>query len=198
MPTSDAPHTPTDAQRTNILDGARRAFARKGRAATMADVAAAAGISQGLAYRYFSGKEAIYRELIASAVEQAGPAVGPPEPDSSATPWERLTWMLTQIVSYRRDHLEVFQLLDLVMRAESAPDDFADMLRQRGEHFIGELRRLIVAGQAAGEVAPDDPDQLVVAITASLDGIVRFGFQHPEQFPRLCPDAAILLRMLKP
>lgn len=40
-----------DAQRTNILEGARRAFARKGQAATMADVAQAAGVSQGLAYR---------------------------------------------------------------------------------------------------------------------------------------------------
>jgi hypothetical protein len=47
-------------------------------------------------------------------------------------------------------------------------------------------------------VAAGDPDQLLIAITASLDGLVRFGLHHPEQFHTLCPDASILLRMLKP
>lgn len=60
-----------DAQRTNILEGARRAFARKGQAATMADVAQAAGVSQGLAYRYFASKEQLVNELVAHALEQA-------------------------------------------------------------------------------------------------------------------------------
>ncbi len=54
---------PHETQRANILEGARRVFARKGKAATMADVAEAAGVSQGLAYRYFASKQEIYREL---------------------------------------------------------------------------------------------------------------------------------------
>src|SRR5690349_19870210 len=48
-----------------------------------------------------------------------------------------------------------------------------------------EFRQLIVEGQATGEVAAGDADQLVIAITASLAGLVRFGVHHPEQFPRL-------------
>src|SRR6266487_4764236 len=63
---------PRETQRANILEAARRVFARKGKAATMADVAEAAGVSQGLAYRYFVSKEQIYRELVEQALEQEG------------------------------------------------------------------------------------------------------------------------------
>src|SRR5215218_9458437 len=63
-------------QRAKILAGARTAFARRGLATTMADVAAAAGVSQGLAYRYFAGKDEIYLALVEEAlISSAGPRV---------------------------------------------------------------------------------------------------------------------------
>jgi AcrR family transcriptional regulator len=188
---------PRETQRANILEGAKRVFARKGKAATMADVAQAAGVSQGLAYRYFAGKEDIYRELVTQALEQADLATAQPIHESSATPGQRLALLITRLVEYRRDHLEIFQLLDQVLSSDKPPDDVAELIRRRRESFLAEFRQLIVAGQATGEVAAGDPDQLVLAITASLEGLARFGLHHPEQFHRLCPDASILLRMLK-
>jgi len=189
---------PRQTQRANLLEAARRVFARKGKAATMADIAHAAGVSQGLAYRYFTSKEHIYRELLEQAVEQAGRAAEQPAPELAAPPGQRLALLVTRLVDYRRDHLEIFQLLDQVLSSDKAPDDFAEQIRRRGEAFFAELRQLIAEGQATGEVAAGDPDQLVVAIIASLEGLVRFGLHNPEQFHKLCPDASILLRMLKP
>ena len=189
---------PRETQRANILEGARRVFARKGKAATMADVAEAAGVSQGLAYRYFASKEEIYRELVEQAVEQADLATAQPMHESSATPGERLALLIRSLVEYRRDHLEIFQLLDQVLSSDKPPNDIAELIRRRRESFLAEFRQLIVEGQAAGEVAAGDPDQLVIAISVSLEGLTRFGLHHPEQFDRLCPDASILLRMLKP
>src|SRR6266567_2096109 len=58
--------------RARILAGARAAFARKGMAATMADVAASAGVSQGLPYRYFSDKDDLISALVTEAVRQTG------------------------------------------------------------------------------------------------------------------------------
>jgi AcrR family transcriptional regulator len=198
MPPPDPMDQPArETQRANILEGARRAFARKGKAATMADVAQAAGVSQGLAYRYFASKEEIYRELVEQALEQATLATAPPIDESSATPGQRLAQLITRLVEYRRDHLEIFQLLDQVLGSGKPPDDVAELIRRRREGFLAELRHLIVEGQAAGEVAAGDPDQLVIAIAASLDGLVRFGLHQPEQFRKLCPDPSILLRMLK-
>jgi AcrR family transcriptional regulator len=189
---------PREMQRAKILEGARRIFARKGKAATMADVAEAAGVSQGLAYRYFAGKEEIYRELVEQALEQAGRVTAQPMQESSTTPGQRLALLVTRLVEYRRDHLETFQLLDQALSSDKAPNDFAELIRQRRESFLSEFRQLIVEGQATGEVAAGDPDQLVIAIAVSLEGLTRFGLHHPDQFHRLCPDASILLRMLKP
>jgi AcrR family transcriptional regulator len=187
-----------ETQRANILEGAKRAFARKGKAATMADVAVAAGVSQGLAYRYFASKEEIYRELVTQALEQAGRVTAQPTLDSSATPGQRLALLITQLVEYRRDNLELFQLLDHILSSDTPSDDVVELIRQRRERFLDQFRQLIVEGQATGEVAAGDPDHLVIAITATLEGLTRFGLHHPEQFHRLCPDASILLRMLKP
>lgn len=185
-------------QRANILEAARRVFARKGKAATMADVAQAAGVSQGLAYRYFASKDEIYRELVEQALEQAARATALPAPDGSDTPGQRLALLITRMLEYRRDHLEVFQLLDQVLSSDKPPDGFAEQIRQRRERFFAEFRQLIVESQATGEVAAGDPDQLLFAIAAALEGLGRFGLQQPEQFRRLCPDASILLRMLRP
>lgn len=58
-------------RRHQILDAAIACFVRKGfHQTTMADIAAEAGVSDTLAYRYFSGKE----ELIEAAVHQHGDA----------------------------------------------------------------------------------------------------------------------------
>lgn len=42
------------------------------------------------------------------------------------------------------------------------------LAEQRGREFRRQLRELITEGQASGEVAGDDPDQLVTAISASF------------------------------
>jgi AcrR family transcriptional regulator len=162
----------------------------------MADVAAAAGVSQGLAYRYFASKDDLYRELIEQALEQVGRVTGQTPREPSATPGQHLALLITHLVDYRRDHLEVVQLLDQVLSSDTAPDDLVGLIRQHRESFLTELRHLIVEGQATGEVAAGDPDHLLVAMIASLEGLTRFGLHHPEQFQRLCPDASILLRML--
>lgn len=189
---------PQEAQRLNILEGAGRAFARKGQAATMADVARAAGVSQGLAYRYFASKEQLVHELVEHALEQAALATAPPLPEPLLTPGERLRLLITRLVEHRRDHLELFQLLDQLLGADRAPAATAELIRRHRARFLGELRQLIVAGQARGEVAAGDPDQLVTAIAAALEGLTRFGLHDSEQFRRRCPEPEILLRMLGP
>jgi AcrR family transcriptional regulator len=195
--TEDANQRIREEQRANILDGARSAFARKGKATTMADVAEAAGVSQGLAYRYFANKEEILRELVEQAIQAALTAFQPVQ-EVSATPGERLTLLITGMVESRRDHLETFQLLDQILTSDATQDDYRELVEKRGQDFLDLLRQLIVEGQATGEVVAGDPDGLVTAIAASLEGLVKFALRHPEQFSKAYPDADIFLRMLKP
>ena len=199
MPQPDhATRLPPETQRSNILAAARRVFARKGKAATMADIAQAAGVSQGLAYRYFPGKDAIFRELVEQALAQAAPEAAAPADAPPPTPGERLAALVTRMVEYRRDNVEFFQLLDQVVNSGQPPDGITELIRSRRAAFLADLRALIVAAQASGECAAGSPDQLVIAVAACLDGLTRFGLHQPERFAALCPGPEIILRLLRP
>lgn len=68
---SDKAQARTEAQRERILAAAQRCFIEQGfHAAGMARIAEAAGMSPGLIYRYFDGKAAIIRAIIARQLER--------------------------------------------------------------------------------------------------------------------------------
>jgi AcrR family transcriptional regulator len=182
-------------QRTHILEAARRVFARKGPAATMDDIAAEASVSHGLAYRYFVSKEAILQTLAEQAF-QADPMTFLPVAMMSMTPGERLTWLVSALVKSRQ--LPEFVLLDQMRTSPAVPNDLRERVHKRGHALRGAMRQLIVEGQKTGEVAAGDPDQLVNAVLACLDGLTRWAELYPEQDDEHFPDAEIFLRMLKP
>lgn len=188
-----------DAQRAKILHSARRVFARKGMAATIAEIAAEARISLGLAYRYFADKEAILSALVKQTV-----------PDDAAgfqtllempgTPGERLATLISSIVGARgeRAPLEAHQLLQHALDAGVMPAEIRASLSTRYQKLLATMRQLIVQGQADGSVAPGDPDQLVAVLSACLDGLTRWALRDPEQFRAYVPDAQIVLRLVRP
>jgi AcrR family transcriptional regulator len=184
-----------DEQRANILAAARRVFAREGGAATMAAIAAEAGVSQGLAYRYFASKEAMLREIL-EQVARSG-VVGQRLLDMPGTPGERIEGLLSRILSSQRDRLGIYQLLNRSMRDESTPDDVREVIRGLYQRLLSTLRQLIVEGQATGEVAAGDPDQLTTVVTACLDGLTRLAANDPERYVRMVPNAEIVLRLFK-
>ncbi len=180
-----------DEQRTRILAGARQVFARRGLAATMAEVAAAAGVSQGLAYRYFAGKDELFRAMLHDAMAAGGPEEA--GAGLAGTPGERLAALVGALLARRRDQPELFQLLHHVLADPDAPADLLALVERRGREFRALVRRLVVAGQAGGEVVPGDPDQLVTALTACLEGLSRPGtVAGGAHFP----DPAVVLRLV--
>ncbi len=186
-----------EAQRAKILDSARRVFARKGMATTITDIAAEAQISLGLAYRYFPDKETIFSTLIKQTLP-ADSAHFQHALDLPGTPGQRLAALISGILTARGqpEAREVHQLL--IHHTETMPADVQDLLSERYRTLLATLRQLIVEGQATGEVAPGDPDQLVAIVNACLDGLTRWALRDPEQFSTYVPDAEIILRLLKP
>jgi AcrR family transcriptional regulator len=182
--------------RSRILAGARAAFARKGLAATMADVAASAGVSQGLPYRYFSDKDDLIRALVTETVRQAD-AEGPPrdQPGGAAGCLRRL---IASMVEARQAQPELFLLMQHVVGDPATPRDLLDLILSRGRAVAATMRQLVTEAQAAGEVAPDHPDQLVMAVMACLDGLGRFTLACPEPAAEHFPTAEIVARMLEP
>jgi AcrR family transcriptional regulator len=195
--TEEANQRIREEQGAKILDGARKAFARKGLAATMADVASEASVSQGLAYRYFANKEAIFHALLEQAV-QVGIATTPRVLEMPGTPGERLDFLISRAWEGRREYPEFYQLMYQVLSDEATPDDLRERIGRQGQTYMDVMRQLIVEGQATGEVAEGDPDQLVTVVLACLDGLSRLALRVPEQLKKNFPDTGIILRIFKP
>jgi AcrR family transcriptional regulator len=182
--------------RARILAGARAAFARKGLAATMADVAASAGVSQGLPYRYFRDKDDLVRALVTEAVQQADAGGSPLGSPGSAA--ERLRRLVTSLVEARRAQPELFLMFQHVVSDPATPRDLLELIQSRGRDVTEAMRQLVTEAQAAGQVAADDPDQLVTAVMACLDGLGRVTLADPAQATGHFPAAQIITRMLEP
>jgi AcrR family transcriptional regulator len=195
--TEEAKQRMRAAQRTKILEAARQVFARKGLAATVDEVAAEASVSHGLAYRYFANKEAMFAELVTQDLQD--PTAGLQSLlEMAGAPGERLEALVAGFVESRRKHPERYQLLDQALSHESTPEELRQAIRRRGKAVRAVVRQLIVEGQGSGEVAAGDPDQLVRAIFACLNGLSRWAVYDRQEYDEHFPDAEIFLRMLKP
>jgi AcrR family transcriptional regulator len=181
-----------------ILDSATSVFAVKGRVATTADIAAKAGISQGLAYHYFASKEEIFSILVKQATESGG---GPAERINQikGTPGTRLALLITYILENNRENPGFSQIMYHVLEDENAPNDLKVLVQENGKAIQDIMRQLIVEGQATGEIVKDDPDQLMVALLACFNGLMkRASLLGPTDAKKYFPDTKIILRMLKP
>lgn len=181
--------------RARIIAGAREAFARKGTAATMADVAVAAGVSQGLPYRYFCDKDDLVRALVGDAIQQADAGGSPLDLPGSAA--ERLRGLVTALVEARRAQPELLMLFQHVASDPATPSDLLEQIQARGRAVTEAMRQLVTEAQSAGEAARDDPDQLVTAVMACLDGLGRFALVISGQAAEHFPAAEIIIRMLQ-
>src|SRR5262249_14951425 len=141
-----------DERRQEILDAARRVFARKGLAATkMSDLASAAGVSYGLAYHYFPMKEAVYTAVLEYALEGAA-AVTERALHAGGTPWERLLWMTEEMLTGGEDNAEYSLLAVQAGSSEAIPVEASRLLARYGEVIDRNVTELIRQGQAAGQV----------------------------------------------
>jgi AcrR family transcriptional regulator len=195
--TEEANQLIRESSRKKILDAALRVYARKGKESTMTEVAEEAGVSQGLAYRYFPSKDAIFVALLRQ-MSRPPDEIHAMVRNIPGTPAERLARIVSAMVERRRKDPEFYQFFYKAMSDDSLPSDIMEEMKTLGPLVHKILRRLIVEGQATGEIAKDDPDKLVRAIMACLDGLSRMAPLSSEQLEDDVPDATIILRMLRP
>ena len=196
--TEEANQQIREEQRDKILSAAANVFARKGNAATMADVASEAGVSQGLAYRYFASKEEIFTTLIKQAAESSG---GPTEriKQIQGSPGTRLMLLVSYILDNNRRKPGFAQIFSQALEDDTTPNELRQLVQRNGKIIQNIMRELIVEGQATGEVAKDDPDQLMVALMACINGLMkRANMLDPNDAQKHFPETKIILRMLKP
>ena len=181
-----------------ILDGAAAVFATKGSAATIADIAAKAEVSQGLAYHYFKSKEEIFAILVKQAAEAGG---GPVKRINQikGTPGKRLALLITYILEDYHQNSGMAQIMFNVLKDETAPSELKGLVLRNGKDIQDIMRQLIVEGQTTGEIVDEDPDQLMVALLACFNGLMkRATMLNPNDAKNHFPEAKIILRMFRP
>jgi TetR/AcrR family transcriptional regulator, mexCD-oprJ operon repressor len=144
-----------------ILEAAAAVFAERGEQASMADVAAAAGMARATVYRYFPNREALFEALGHLAVEDAGERLQAGRLDEVPVPeaFERAVRALVAVGDYF-----------VVVSRASTRSDAAEFERR----VAAPLRGLVERAQSLGEVRDDLPASWLME---SLIGIVVSGLQ---------------------
>jgi AcrR family transcriptional regulator len=179
-----------------ILEAASRVFSRKGLEATMAEIAAEAVVSQGLAYRYFPSKEAIFYTLARQIIRSGGLLAAS---KTVGTARDRLEYMMAEAIRKRKENPEFFQFLFQALREEKLPKDIHEMLDVQGRSARKAIRQLIVEGQTKGELSKeDDPGEIADFFLDYLGGLsMRIASARSDTKIRV-PSAKIALRVLGP
>ncbi|MGD0876928.1 MAG: TetR/AcrR family transcriptional regulator [Anaerolineales bacterium] len=193
-----------DERRDQILHAALKVFAYKGFKATkIAEIAAQANISQGLIHHYFVCKEDVFTAVIERAMTGALEAFDDPagiNPD----PWERLTLITDRMLQGLVIHPEYMLVLTQSLVNQDAPPEVGKLLASLGQQLNSHLVRLIEAGQAAGQVVQDNPQELAMTFIATIQGlaITQFtqGMVNQSRSPsptNFLPSPATVLRILR-
>jgi AcrR family transcriptional regulator len=145
----------SDLRRQLILSAAKRCFARNGFAGTTTkSVAAAAAISEGLLFKHFPSKAALYAEILAEECE-ADPDLAHllGQAPSTGTLVELVSGMVGHFVQISNDEQEA-QRLRLMITSHLDDGEFARLLYGKvgdliGPVFTASLDRAVAAGDAS-------------------------------------------------
>lgn len=185
-------------QRRKILKAATKVFAHKGLAATkMADIAADAGISYGLLYHYFTNKEVIFKAAIEHATNSGFRVLIERVQQLPLPPWERIYQLTTIILDGILREPEGYLLSQQAITSEAVPQEVRDLAIHRSHQGFEEFQKLIIEGQAAGQVVEGNPAELSALYFSCIGGIAMSYIQF--FFPRSTyPKVESVLRLLKP
>jgi AcrR family transcriptional regulator len=183
-------------QKERILEAAKVIFAHKGYSETkMSDIAAAANISYGLAYHYFANKEAIFTTLLTYALQGALHLMQRAQAQPG-TPWDRLSWLISQISEGAQGEPEFEMLILQALTSQAVPQEMRQMVLQESQSTHEALKQLIIEGQVAGEVVAGDPDLLTTTFEWCIQGMV-FGLSYWGYEAKRLPNVESILRLLK-
>ena len=186
--------------RERILEGAHRAMLAGGyRGTTMPAIAAEAGVSVGLLYRYFPGKAELYLamcELVTQQqLDELAVVMG-----AIADPRARLDAAVRHYVAGLDE--EGWGTIVIAGWAEADVNPgLRDLLRRRCDQIRAFAAMFLREAVARGEVEPDlDVEELSTAATLLLDGVIGHQAETGERFdPDLVARAitALLGRTLR-
>jgi AcrR family transcriptional regulator len=147
----------TERTESAILEAAATVFAEHGAGASMAEVAAAAGIGRATLYRHFPSREALLEALSAAAIaEMAGRLA---EAGLERAP-------VAEAIARIARAIATVGTRYLVLVREQVPADRETVERE----LAGPIRAVIARGQEEGEIRDDVPAEWLSRLLGGLAG----------------------------
>jgi AcrR family transcriptional regulator len=187
------------ATRAAILVAARAVFAARGyRAATVADIAAQAGVAVDTVYATVGRKPALLRELVETAISGQSEAVPAGERDyvaatrAASTAQDKVAIYATAVAAIQQRLAPIFEVL---RDAATTDDDCATLWRQISDRRAANMRLLAADLRATGQLRADLSDDDVADIIWSMNAaeywslLVRQRGWTPKRFTAFLVDA---------
>lgn len=169
--TNNPPDRNQDERREQIKRAALKVFANKGITGTkISMIAAEAGISQGLTYRYFQSKEELFSLLVHEAVEEAQASIRN-APLLPGTPLEQFKTLTVNMLDDTHKHH--FLLIQQAQSTEGVPEQAKlAIARYQPQDTMELLVPLFVKGQELGEFGEGDPRQRLFLYFSVVTGLM--------------------------
>jgi AcrR family transcriptional regulator len=176
--------------RQRVLDAAVEVFSRRGyHAATVDEIAEAAGFSKGAVYSNFASKEELFLALLDQHFEREIQSWGDPAADTDvcSEPAPRLNY-IEVIERDRAWNLLLVEFLLYAIREESVRPKLAERLRVLQQHLREHLAKIC----AARSQQPSLPlDQLPWLVNALGVGLSLLAYLDLDAFPPGLYEAAL-------
>lgn len=159
------------AKRAGILRAALGVFEEKGFfGATMADIAAEAGIATGTLYNFFTSKDALFHTLLEQKAseffsylhEQVDPIPGAVD---------KIAAMVVALVAFFEENREFLRLYATARSGFewAAKQDLGENFRRQYTGYLAWLGDILAEGMAQGALRPGDPSELAQALAGMLN-----------------------------
>ncbi len=160
-----------------IKQAALELFAHKGYHSTsISQIAKAAGVSKGLMYNYFEGKEALLEAILNDALS-AGSHIMEKYLGEDGSPRERLDHLISATFQWVKNNLPYWKLMGALAFQSDIMERFEPILKQKTEEMFSMLEVLF---EEMGSAAPKE-DALLFG--AMMDGVCMHYMHMVDQYP---------------
>jgi TetR/AcrR family acrAB operon transcriptional repressor len=167
-------------RREQVLDAAHTVFARKGfRAATVDEIAAAAGVAKGTVYLYFKSKEEVYWATLDRGLDALFAQTRAAVDRASGTRGKLRAFVATRVEFFEADRQFFVVYLDEFGNVSPQRVSARREFRRRRADLVGILHTALEQGVADGEVRTTTLPGLADLIVALTHAVVVRRLQEP-------------------
>ncbi|MEO1816673.1 MAG: TetR/AcrR family transcriptional regulator [Acetobacterium sp.] len=177
-----------ESRKEKIRNAALQQFVKQGLFATrIQDIAAEAGIAQGLLYHYYSSKDEIFVDLINDALDKTI-AASYSVRDMATSPGEKIRYALEKLIEtieHSQTFLDTCRLITQATNSTAIPVEAQDLIREKRSTPYQVIEQIMAAGQKEGTIVAGDPKMLSVLFWTSINGLAIYFSTNNNQDVKL-------------